>query len=114
MTEATTKPAAVAAGDGAAAGAGAGREAAVRLRGVRKSYGSFDAIAGVDVEIARGEFFTMLGPSGSGKTTLLRMIAGFVPRCAGTVELHGVDVTREPPSRAASTPSSRTTRCSHT
>ncbi len=55
------------------------------------------AAAGVDLEIAEGEFFTMLGPSGSGKTTLLRMIAGFERPDEGTVELGGVDVTRDPP-----------------
>jgi putative spermidine/putrescine transport system ATP-binding protein len=70
---------------------------AVRLRGVRRSYGQLEAVAGVDLEVAEGEFFTMLGPSGSGKTTLLRLIAGFERPDAGTVELGGADVTREPP-----------------
>jgi putative spermidine/putrescine transport system ATP-binding protein len=70
---------------------------AVDVVGVRKTYGGLDAVAGVDLQIHRGEFFTMLGPSGSGKTTLLRIIAGFVPSDAGTVRLNGVDVTREPP-----------------
>ena len=46
------------------------------LRGVRKSYGDVVAVDGIDLEVANGEFFTMLGPSGSGKTTTLRMIAG--------------------------------------
>ena len=59
----------------------------VRVSGLRKSYGKVAAVAGVDLEIARGEFFTMLGPSGSGKTTTLRMIAGFERPDAGTVEL---------------------------
>ena len=70
---------------------------AVRLTGVRRMYGQLAAVAGVDLEVAEGEFFTMLGPSGSGKTTLLRLIAGFERPDAGTVELAGVDVTREPP-----------------
>jgi putative spermidine/putrescine transport system ATP-binding protein len=70
---------------------------AVRLTGLRKSYGQVAAVAGVDLEIAGGEFFTMLGPSGSGKTTLLRLIAGFERPDAGTVELGGRDVTRQPP-----------------
>jgi putative spermidine/putrescine transport system ATP-binding protein len=70
---------------------------AVHLHGVRKVYGDVDAVAGVDLDITRGEFFTMLGPSGSGKTTLLRIIAGFVPADHGTVILGGVDVTRQPP-----------------
>jgi len=70
---------------------------AVRLTGVRRMYGQLAAVAGVDLDVAEGEFFTMLGPSGSGKTTLLRLIAGFERPDAGTVELAGVDVTREPP-----------------
>jgi putative spermidine/putrescine transport system ATP-binding protein len=70
---------------------------AVRLAGLRKSYGQIAAVAGVDLEIAPGEFFTMLGPSGSGKTTLLRLIAGFERPDAGSVELGGTDVTRQPP-----------------
>lgn len=69
----------------------------MRLQGVRKAYGDTRAVDGVDLEIARGEFFTMLGPSGSGKTTLLRIIAGFVAADAGSVSLAGVDVTRQPP-----------------
>jgi putative spermidine/putrescine transport system ATP-binding protein len=51
----------------------------------------------VDLDIARGEFFTMLGPSGSGKTTLLRLIAGFEVPDAGTISLRGTDVTGLPP-----------------
>jgi putative spermidine/putrescine transport system ATP-binding protein len=55
------------------------------------------AVAGIDLEVARGEFFTMLGPSGSGKTTTLRMIAGFEDPSGGTVELAGEDVSGVPP-----------------
>ncbi len=65
----------------------------VRLAGVRKTYGDVVAVAGVDLEIAAGEFFTLLGPSGSGKTTTLRMIAGFEEPDEGTVELAGRDMT---------------------
>ncbi|WP_426368212.1 ABC transporter ATP-binding protein [Streptomyces sp. E-08] len=70
---------------------------AIRLTGLRKTYGRTEAVAGVDLEIADGEFFSMLGPSGSGKTTVLRMIAGFETPTAGTVELAGRDVTRLAP-----------------
>ncbi|AJF69221.1 ABC transporter ATP-binding protein [Streptomyces vietnamensis] len=70
---------------------------AIRLTGLRKTYGRTEAVAGVDLEIADGEFFSMLGPSGSGKTTVLRMIAGFETPSAGTVELAGRDVTRLAP-----------------
>jgi putative spermidine/putrescine transport system ATP-binding protein len=70
---------------------------AVRIMGIRKSYGQVAAVDGVDLEISEGEFFTLLGPSGSGKTTLLRLIAGFERPDAGSVELAGTDVTRQPP-----------------
>jgi putative spermidine/putrescine transport system ATP-binding protein len=66
---------------------------AIRLRDLRKSFGDTTAVAGVDLEIKDGEFFSMLGPSGSGKTTVLRMIAGFESPTGGTVELAGQDVT---------------------
>jgi putative spermidine/putrescine transport system ATP-binding protein len=69
----------------------------VRLAGVHKSYGDIAAVDGIDLEIAAGEFFTLLGPSGSGKTTTLRLIAGFERPDAGTIELHGRDVTRTAP-----------------
>ncbi|MET7311854.1 MULTISPECIES: ABC transporter ATP-binding protein [unclassified Streptomyces] len=66
---------------------------AIRLQNLRKSFGRTEAVAGVDLEIADGEFFSMLGPSGSGKTTVLRMIAGFEAPTSGTIELAGSDVT---------------------
>jgi putative spermidine/putrescine transport system ATP-binding protein len=69
----------------------------VRLAGVRKRYGDVVAVDGVDLEIRRGEFFTLLGPSGSGKTTCLRMIAGFERPDGGRIELAGGDVSRLPP-----------------
>src|SRR3954471_15523292 len=69
----------------------------IRLAGVRKTYGDVKAVDGVDLEIKRGEFFTLLGPSGSGKTTCLRMIAGFERPDEGRIELAGDDVSRLPP-----------------
>jgi putative spermidine/putrescine transport system ATP-binding protein len=69
----------------------------VRLVALSKSYGSVVAIDGIDLEIARGEFFTLLGPSGSGKTTTLRLIAGFEDPDRGRVELGKRDVTGVPP-----------------
>ena len=69
----------------------------VRLTGVTKRFADVTAVDGVDLEIARGEFFTMLGPSGSGKTTTLRMIAGFDVPDEGTIELAGQDVSALPP-----------------
>jgi putative spermidine/putrescine transport system ATP-binding protein len=69
----------------------------VHLDGIVKRYGDVAAVDGVDLEIARGEFFTLLGPSGSGKTTCLRLIAGFERPDAGRVILAGRDVTALPP-----------------
>ncbi len=69
----------------------------ILLRGITKRFGSSTAVNNVDLEVFRGEFFTMLGPSGSGKTTLLRVIAGFEVPDAGTIWLRGVDVTGVPP-----------------
>ena len=69
----------------------------VRVRKLTKRYGGVVAVAGIDVDVAPGEFFTLLGPSGSGKTTTLRLIAGFEIPDAGTIELGGEDVSRLPP-----------------
>jgi putative spermidine/putrescine transport system ATP-binding protein len=71
--------------------------AAVRLAGVRKSYGDVVAVDGIDLDIRASEFFTLLGPSGSGKTTTLRVIAGFERPDDGRVELGGRDVSDVPP-----------------
>jgi putative spermidine/putrescine transport system ATP-binding protein len=70
---------------------------AVRLEGVRKHYGDVEAVAGIDLDIRDGEFFSMLGPSGSGKTTTLRMIAGFELPSAGRILLLGEDVSHKAP-----------------
>ena len=69
----------------------------VRLDGVKKSYGDVVAVDGIELDVAQGEFFTMLGPSGSGKTTMLRLIAGFESPDEGRVLLQGTDVTAQPP-----------------
>jgi putative spermidine/putrescine transport system ATP-binding protein len=75
----------------------AATESDVNLAGIRKTYGEVVAVDRVDLEVRRGEFFTMLGPSGSGKTTTLRLIAGFERPDEGHVLLRGVDVTGRPP-----------------
>ncbi|WP_408641650.1 ABC transporter ATP-binding protein [Solicola gregarius] len=66
---------------------------AVAITGLEKRFGDVTAVDGVDLEIASGEFFSMLGPSGSGKTTVLRTIAGFETPTSGTIRLDGEDVT---------------------
>ena len=70
---------------------------AIRLQGVHRHFGEVRAVDGVDLEIADGEFFSMLGPSGSGKTTVLRLIAGFEQPTSGTIELAGKDITGTAP-----------------
>jgi spermidine/putrescine transport system ATP-binding protein len=68
----------------------------VRMDAVTKRFGDFVAVRELDLDIARGEFFTMLGPSGCGKTTTLRMVAGFEEPSEGRVLLDGEDVTGRP------------------
>ena len=72
-------------------------DAAVELRGVTKRYGDAPpAVAGLDLALGRGEFFTLLGPSGCGKTTTLRLVAGFEAPTEGHVLIGGRDVTDVP------------------
>jgi spermidine/putrescine transport system ATP-binding protein len=68
----------------------------VRLERVTKRFGDFTAVREMELDIPRGEFFTMLGPSGCGKTTTLRMVAGFEEPTEGRVLLDGDDVTGMP------------------
>ncbi len=70
--------------------------AAINLRGVAKSFAGTAVLHDINLEIADGEFFTMLGPSGSGKTTILRMVAGFESPDQGVIELFGENVTQRP------------------
>lgn len=70
---------------------------AIQLKNLTKKFGDVTAVTGVDLEIAEGEFFSMLGPSGSGKTTVLRMIAGFETPTSGEIFLFGKDVSSKPP-----------------
>jgi putative spermidine/putrescine transport system ATP-binding protein len=69
----------------------------IGLVSIRKTYGDVVAVDGIDLEILRGEFFTMLGPSGSGKTTTLRLIAGFERPDSGRIMLGGEDVAGRAP-----------------
>jgi putative spermidine/putrescine transport system ATP-binding protein len=73
--------------------------ARVRLSNVEKRYGDIVAVAGIDLDIAEGEFLTLLGPSGCGKTTSLRMVAGFVRPTRGKILIDSDDVTATPPQK---------------
>ncbi|HEY4883880.1 MAG TPA: ABC transporter ATP-binding protein, partial [Myxococcales bacterium] len=70
-------------------------EAAVRLRGATKRYGSMTALDHVDLDIHCGEVFALLGPNGAGKTTLISLVAGTALATEGTVEVLGRDVVRD-------------------
>jgi spermidine/putrescine transport system ATP-binding protein len=74
-----------------------GETPSVELRGVTKRFDQLAAVDDLDLELVRGEFFTLLGPSGCGKTTTLRMIAGFERPTSGEVRIEGEDVAQLPP-----------------
>ena len=67
-------------------------EPILRLVGVTKRFGSFEAVRDMDLDIVEGEFFTIVGPSGSGKTTLIRMLAGLEAPSAGEILLRGTRI----------------------
>jgi len=71
----------------------------VRIDAVSKRFGTAVAVNGVSVDIARGEFFTLLGSSGCGKTTLLRMIAGFLKQTAGSIYFGDTCIDDVPPQK---------------
>jgi ABC-2 type transport system ATP-binding protein len=64
---------------------------AASVRGLRRTYGTFEAVRGIDLEVRRGEIFALLGPNGAGKTTTLEILEGFRRRSGGDVEVLGVD-----------------------
>ena len=76
--------------DRAAAGS-ARSEPVVSVRGLVKRYGRHEAVAGIDLEVRRGEIFAFLGPNGAGKTTTVEILEGFRPRTAGQVSVLGHD-----------------------
>jgi iron(III) transport system ATP-binding protein len=69
----------------------------LRLEGIRKSFGSFEALKDIDLQVAQGEFVCFLGPSGCGKTTLLRIVAGLETQTAGRIVQGGRDISVLPP-----------------
>jgi spermidine/putrescine transport system ATP-binding protein len=87
----------------AAAAGGTSALPAIELSGVIKEFHArgevITAVAGIDLDIGEGEFFSLLGPSGCGKTTTMRMIAGFEEPTQGVIRLQGQDVTNVPPNK---------------
>ena len=71
----------------------------IELKNVHKSYGSNEVVKGIDLQVKKGEFLTLLGPSGCGKTTTLRLIAGFEELSQGTIRIDGQDVSNAAPYR---------------
>ena len=71
----------------------------IELRSVSKNYGNTTALHNINLQIANGEFLTLLGPSGCGKTTILRLISGFESPSQGGLFLQGLDITTIPPDK---------------
>ena len=74
-----------------------GRALPITIRGLRRRYGAMVALDGIDLDVAQGEFLTLLGPSGSGKTTLLMILAGFTRPDAGSIRFGDSEMVRTPP-----------------
>ncbi|HXD72970.1 MAG TPA: ABC transporter ATP-binding protein [Vicinamibacterales bacterium] len=75
---------------------------AIVINNLVKTYGKFTAVDGVSLDVRAGEIHGFLGPNGAGKTTTLRMIAGLLKPTAGTIEVNGHDVAKEPEAAKAS------------
>lgn len=68
---------------------------AIQINGVHKSFGGLQALKGVDLTIAQGEFFALLGPNGAGKSTLISILAGLIKPSAGNISVMGFDVVNQ-------------------
>ena len=66
----------------------------LEIKNVGKTFGKEEILKNVNIEIKKGEFFSLLGPSGCGKTTLLRMIAGFIRPDSGSISINGEVIDR--------------------
>src|SRR5215212_12149906 len=69
----------------------------IRARDLRKSFGDFEAVKGIDVEVRRGESFGFLGPNGAGKSSTMRMVAAVSPVSGGTLQILGMDPATDGP-----------------
>lgn len=68
----------------------------IQIAGLTKRYGTFTAVAGMDLSVGRGELFGLLGPNGAGKTTTLRMVAGILRPTSGNITIGGVSLASDP------------------
>jgi len=69
---------------------------AIEIKNLRKTYGgSFEALKGVDLSVAKGDFFALLGPNGAGKSTLIGILASLVLKTDGEVKIMGVDIDKD-------------------
>ena len=73
------------------------QESLVHVRGLRKSYGAFEAVRGIDLDVWRGEAFGFLGPNGAGKSSTMRMIGAVSPSSGGTLRILGLDPATDGP-----------------
>ena len=73
-----------------------GKQPAIKVEKIVKRYGDFEAVKGIDFEVADGEIFGLLGPNGAGKSTLIRMMTTLIPITSGSAAIAGHDVSREP------------------
>src|ERR1041385_1603842 len=67
----------------------------IEVRGLKKSYGKFEAVKGIDFHVRAGEVFGMLGPNGAGKTSTVEILEGLRPRSEGEVRVLGLDPDRQ-------------------
>jgi ABC-2 type transport system ATP-binding protein len=75
--------------------------AAVVVRGLRKKFGTKEAVAGIDLEVAAGSLAGLVGPNGAGKTTSLSMMTGLLRPDSGQILINGIDVWQDPPAAKA-------------
>ena len=68
----------------------------LKVDNLKKSFGSFQAVKGISFTVQKGEVLGFLGPNGAGKSTTMRMITGFIPPTAGTAEICGHDIIKDP------------------
>ncbi|MEQ9618855.1 MAG: ABC transporter ATP-binding protein [Deltaproteobacteria bacterium] len=67
----------------------------IKAEGIKKEFGNFEALRGIDLDIKKGEFFTLFGPNGAGKTTFIKLLATLIKPSAGTLTVSGYDTKKQ-------------------